>query len=68
MEHTKPAESAGIKLEVGIAYRTRNGRKAIVDGTQNTGSYKFDGNVEGSIETWTADGRVFVGMHNDVIS
>lgn len=65
MENTKAAESTGIKLEVGKAYRTRNGKKAIVDGTQNTGSYKFDGNVEGSIETWTADGRVFVGMHND---
>lgn len=52
-----------MKLEVGKAYRTRDGRKAVITKRADSAAYPFGGEIYinslSSYETWTAKGDVY---------
>jgi hypothetical protein len=51
------------KFEVGKAYRTRDGRKAIIGGLLS-GTYRIAGHIGGSRRTWTDNGELLYGQKN----
>lgn len=56
MGNTKPAESAELKLEVGKAYRTRDGERVDIRHTTGHDLYAFQGSND---HTYTVSGTIW---------